>query len=500
MLQVHGSVVLEQEPFVGQILLQVQGEVQSRLAKLLLDGVQPVLQRSLRQAPQRRAALPCGVLHVQDHVRDGAVVELPHLLGKLEPPGRLPRRSPRKADTLVLEIQFEHAVVVLGVAGCDRLDGPDVVDETLVVAGVLEVSGGGAVVGIRVLAIPVAHQRKLGAHRRIGPDDAGQADRHRLHPSEVVPRMVHVVQDLRHLEVGRSGCPESYQRQRVQLRQGDVLGDLVFPLVLFQVAGLHALDVVDQTVGALQALLHAVPVSVRDERIVVAQLESIAALRLLGELVSQLVGLEIHGADLPDHPVVQLLVGELGAHELGVFLRVLDLQFVVLQIGFRFALSDLGGDDLLVDLGHFPLGQAFLQFPVVETTVVAPQYGRAVGFVRRRRGEHIEHPGCRGGGVRQERTSPLRGGVRTAAEARGADGEIGDQRQDAGCGLNDLRRHLVVVRLAQLVEVQLLLGDDLLDARVVPVLLFDGGLGSFQHLDLLLRLLDVEQPSCPSSS
>ena len=124
--------------------------------------------------------------------------------------------------------------------------------------------------------------------------------------------------DLRHLEIGRPGRPESYERQRVQLRQGDVLGDLVFPLVLLQVAGLHALDVVDQAVGALQALLHAVPVAVRDERIVIPQLEAIAALRLLGELVSELVGLEIDGADLPDHPVVQLLVGELGVHELGV--------------------------------------------------------------------------------------------------------------------------------------------------------------------------------------
>ena len=272
-----------------------------------------------------------------------------------------------------------------------------------------------------------------------------------------------------------------------------MLGDFVFPLVLFQVARLHALDVVDQAVGALQALLHAVPVSVRDERIVVAQLESIAAFRLLGEIVSQLVGLEIHRADLPDHPVVQLLVGELGAHEIGVLLGVLDLHFVVLQIGFRAVFADLGGDDLLVDLSDFPPGQTFLQLPVVEPTVVASEYGRPVGFERRRGGEHAEHPGCRGGGMRQERASPLRGGVRTPAESRGADGEIGDQGQDAGGGLYDLRRHLIVVRLAQLVEVQLLLGDDLLDGRVEPVLLFDGGSGSFQNLDLLLRLLDVEQ-------
>ncbi len=62
----------------------------------------------------------------------------------------------------------------------------------------------------------------------------------------------------------------------------------------------------------------------------------------LGQVVGQLVGLEVDRRHLRHHPVVQLLVGELLAQECFHFLSLFDLLFVVDQLLFSNLHSDLG--------------------------------------------------------------------------------------------------------------------------------------------------------------
>ena len=95
-----------------------------------------------------------------------------------------------------------------------------------------------------------------------------------------------------------------------------MLGHLVLALVLVQVRDLHPLQVVEPLAGQ-QALVQAVPVAELDEvRVRQAEFEAEGPLGPLGDVVGELVALEVEGRDLPHHPVVELLVGVLRAEEL----------------------------------------------------------------------------------------------------------------------------------------------------------------------------------------
>ena len=105
--------------------------------------------------------------------------------------------------------------------------------------------------------------------------------------------------------------------------------------VVLEVARVHALQVVLEALPGQQALLQAVPVAELDEGGVrQRQLVAVGALGLLREVVGQLVALEVERRQLPDHPLVELDVGELLLHELAHRARVLDLALVVLEVAF----------------------------------------------------------------------------------------------------------------------------------------------------------------------
>ena len=93
-------------------------------------------------------------------------------------------------------------------------------------------------------------------------------------------------------------------------------------------------QVEQQPLAGEQSLLQAVPVRELDERRRrVAALEAERALGLLRGVERDLVGLEVHARELPEHPAVELLVGVLVA-QVGLHLaRVLHLEVVAPQLG-----------------------------------------------------------------------------------------------------------------------------------------------------------------------
>src|SRR5258708_15095332 len=105
--------------------------------------------------------------------------------------------------------------------------------------------------------------------------------------------MVHIVKRMGYFKIAHSSHAQPDERQWIREGQRYVFGDFIFTFVPIEVTCLHPLDVVKQQIGTLQSLLQAVPVSEPDERIVVAQLETIRTLGLLGEVVAKFVGAEI---------------------------------------------------------------------------------------------------------------------------------------------------------------------------------------------------------------
>src|SRR6185312_11069154 len=73
---------------------------------------------------------------------------------------------------------------------------------------------------------------------------------------------------------------------------------------------------------------------------------------------------------LSDHPIVKLAIGELAAHELISFPRVLNLQIVIAQFFLGNRDANIRRGDLSVDLLELFVSQTLLEFPIVEATLV----------------------------------------------------------------------------------------------------------------------------------
>ena len=75
------------------------------------------------------AAISRRVVQVQDHVRDGVVVERPEVRGQLEAPRADRASALERQIALVAKIELVKAAVVLGGARRDRLENPPIDDE-----------------------------------------------------------------------------------------------------------------------------------------------------------------------------------------------------------------------------------------------------------------------------------------------------------------------------------------------------------------------------------
>src|SRR5215813_2774691 len=100
-------------PFIRHIVLHVQSNVKSGLAKLLFDLFELVLQRGSGETLEGTAAFSGGVSHMNQNVGNRVVVKLPDLNRQFEPPSTDCATALEWQVTIVAEIQFEHAAVVL---------------------------------------------------------------------------------------------------------------------------------------------------------------------------------------------------------------------------------------------------------------------------------------------------------------------------------------------------------------------------------------------------
>jgi hypothetical protein len=147
---------------------------------------------------------------------------------------------------------------------------------------------------------------------RVWPDHAGHGDRDRLQRALVVARVVQVEQQLGQAHRALACGAQLHQREGVEVQQRYVLGQLPVAHVLLVVRGLHASQVQLQLVGGEQPLLEAVPVAEADiGGVAQPQLPPEALLGALCHGERELVGLEVGGAGLGDHPLVEFPVGEL---------------------------------------------------------------------------------------------------------------------------------------------------------------------------------------------
>ena len=156
---------------------------------------------------------------------------------------------------------LEHARVVDRRAGDDLLDGPEAVDEAIV----LPLRARVVVANQRRDADRAALQREGAWDRCVGTDDARHRQRDRLDPAHVVAWVVAVVQPFGDRERRGAAGFEAQQGERVELAQRDVARQLELALVVLEVGHLHPLDVELERLAGEQALAAAVPVVERDE-------------------------------------------------------------------------------------------------------------------------------------------------------------------------------------------------------------------------------------------
>ena len=110
---------------------------------------------------------------------------------------------------------------------------------------------------------------------------------------------------FRHREAASAGGAQLHQRQRIDLQQADVLGQLVLALVQVVIGHLHGLDVEQQLFAGQQAFVAVQIVELDVGQRGIAQLVLQRALGLLGDLEGKLEGLGIKRFDFALHQGIE---------------------------------------------------------------------------------------------------------------------------------------------------------------------------------------------------
>jgi hypothetical protein len=101
-----------------------------------------------------------------------------------------------------------------------------------------------------------------------------------------------------------------------------------------------------------------------------------ASLGSLGEVIGELIALEVDARDLADRPLEQILVGELAAQELVDVASVVGLQVVIIQFLLCDGEAYPGGCQLLIDLFQFDRREICLVVPLV---LSPPVFSESIG-------------------------------------------------------------------------------------------------------------------------
>ena len=133
-------------------------------------------------------------------------------------------------------------------------------------------------------------------------------------------RIIEVESPFGKLDLAGSALLELEKSERIVERQRKGLGQLELPAIAVEIGGLELLQLEVEPLPAKQPLAKAFPGSELDiVRAGDPALEAEAELGFLGEIIGQLLGLEVGRADAGHHPAVKLDRGELVAQ------MVLDL-------------------------------------------------------------------------------------------------------------------------------------------------------------------------------
>ncbi len=248
----------ESRPFSWEIISQIEHQRLRRLS----SGGEHGRELLCRLRSERVSRLSCGVTDVQNNIGNGHIVE--HSQGcQREGPGADSARAFERQKTLVFEIGFEHAAVVAGAAGYDHIRRAEIVDEAIVLTG-------------RIAPVRVTSEQRrnakcasLEAQRAVdtgvGPDDAWHRYPDALDSPHVEARTIEIVKPLRDGDGAGTGHLQRQQRQRIELAQGNVPGQLEFAFVAIVIGHLHPLDVEIERLTAQQPFMTGVPVIELDE-------------------------------------------------------------------------------------------------------------------------------------------------------------------------------------------------------------------------------------------
>ena len=102
-------------------------------------------------------------------------------------------------------------------------------------------------------------------------------------------------------------------------------------MVFLHIGDIHPLQIKCQLLARQQSLAEIIPVAETHKvGLLQPQFVSISPFGSLGQIVGELVGLEVDLRCLTEHPVVQLFVGELGSQQLFDRFAIGNLLLVIL--------------------------------------------------------------------------------------------------------------------------------------------------------------------------
>jgi hypothetical protein len=181
----------------------------------------------------------------------------------------------------------------------------------------------------------------------VRPGDAGDADRHRPQPPEVVAAAVEVEDLLGEIDGALSPRSQLDERTGIELTQAHMLGQLVLALVELVIGQLHALDVERQPLPGEQLLAAGQVVVLQERAPGIPQLVLQCPFGLARGVERKLKAARVQAARLPAQPSVERLVARLAGPLVGEeafdLPRVANLLLMVVPLALGHRLAQLGG-------------------------------------------------------------------------------------------------------------------------------------------------------------
>ena len=148
---------------------------------------------------------------------------------------------------------------------------------------------------------------------------------------------------------------------------------MIFEFSALQKSNFHSAQVISQFVTRKQSFLQAVPIPKLDKGGAShSGFVLVTFLRAPGQIVRELIALEIECRSLRNHPTVQLLVGVFRIHQILELPRILGLLIVVNEILFQDRYPDQRRCYLSPQLCQLQFSGVLLKLPFLLAAIVPP--------------------------------------------------------------------------------------------------------------------------------